>query len=366
MGRATIEVDRTRVMAYRVEAHGLDRPVDGEPAVLDLGVQDTPPGTAAVALAARGWTAPEDGSTVLTWSTRGAPHLHRRADLTMLARALWPLSDADATARISSARIKEGAASGIAAFRAAAEAMREVVTGPMPKGEVSRAVSDLVPPELTYECAACAARHISGALFQQVGAAAGVQLVPGRGTVLAPVEGSPGVPAEASGTDRLIEAYLRLLGPAAPAEAAKFLGTTVTALRPVWPEGLTEVRVDGLSRWLPADRLAALRDAPPPRGVRLLAAHDPFMQARDRDLLIPDKARHKAVWRPLGNPGALLADGEIRGTWRARMAGRTRLEVTVTPFEPLAAYTRAETEEQAARSATARGAADTRVLWADD
>ncbi|HEX2314260.1 MAG TPA: crosslink repair DNA glycosylase YcaQ family protein [Thermomonospora sp.] len=366
MTSAVIEVDRARVMAYRVAAHELDRDAAGEPAVLDVGVQDTPAGTAVVALAARGWTVPDDGSLVLTWSVRGAPHLHRRADLTAVAEALWPLGDADATTRITSTRMKEGAALGVAAFRAAAEAMREVVTAPLPKGEVSRAVSDRVPPELTYWCEACGAQHISGALFQQVGVAAGTRLVPGgRGTTLAPVDGWPGVPREAAGTDRLLAAYLRLQGPAAPADLAGFLGTTVTAVRPAVPDGLAEVRVDGRPRLLPADRVEALRSAAPPRGVRLLPASDPFLQTRDRDLLVPDRARHKAIWRPLGSPGVLLADGEIRATWRARTAGRGRLDVTVTPFEPLAAPARAETERRAARLAAARGAADVRVVWAD-
>ncbi|SEG04923.1 Winged helix DNA-binding domain-containing protein [Thermomonospora echinospora] len=363
---ATIEVDRTQVMAYRVAAHELYEEPAGEPAVLDLGVQDTPPGTAAVGLAARRWTPPDDGSTVMIWSTRGAPHLHRRADLPALAAALWPLSDADAAARMRSAPLKAAAGMGLTAFRSAAQVMREVVTRPMTKGEVSRAVSDGVPPELTYWCPTCQAQHISGLLFQQVGLPAGVQLLPGgRPTMLAPVEGTPGVPAQAAGTGDLIGAYLRLLGPAAPVDVARFLGTTATAIRPAWPDGLQEVRVDGRPRFLPADRAEALLAAPPPRGVRLLAANDPFLQPRDRDLLVPDRARQKEVWRAISSPGVVLADGEVTATWRARTAGR-RLEVTVTPFEPVPPGIRAGLEEEGARLAAVRGAADVRVLWTED
>lgn len=42
---AVVEVDRPQVMAYRVAVQGLDRE-SAEPAVLDLGVQDTPYGLA--------------------------------------------------------------------------------------------------------------------------------------------------------------------------------------------------------------------------------------------------------------------------------------------------------------------------------
>jgi hypothetical protein len=82
-------------------------------------------------------------------------------------------------------------------------------------------------------------------------------------------------------------------------------------------------------------------------------------------LIVPDKDRQAAVWRILGNPGALLVDGEIAGVWRARMAGRRRLEVTVTPFEPLPPHVRSAIAEEAGVVAAVRGAADVRVQLAD-
>jgi hypothetical protein len=358
----TIAVDRARVVAYRVAAQQLDRPLDlpavpaDRLAVLDIGVQDTPYGSAALAVSARGGR-PADAALSLIWSVRGAPHLHRRADLPALAAALWPLSDADATSRINVTPIKEGAKLGIAAFTAAAVAMHDVVTGPMSKGDVSTAVSARVPGSLTYWCRTCAAQHISGGLFQQVGVLAGVELdlAAGAGTWLAPVEDRPAVPTAAAGTADLIAAYLRLLGPATPAEAAKFLETTKAAARPAWPADLVEVLVDGRRTWLPPDRVDALREAPRPSLVRLLPPSDPYLQARDRDLIVPDPKRQKEVWRILGNPGVLMVDGEVAGTWRAKRASNTRLDVTVTPFEPLPARVRKALEPEAARLAEIRG-----------
>ncbi|QGN47200.1 DNA glycosylase AlkZ-like family protein [Micromonospora sp. WMMD558] len=251
------EVDRRRVLGYRAAAQELHRPGGraADLAVAGLGVQDTPYGSARLALAARG-VPPEDDRLELIWSMRGAPHLHRRTDLPALATALWPLSDADATRRIAG-QIRTGAALGIAAFTAAAIAFAEVVTGPVPKGEASRAVSDRVPPELTYDCGPCAARHISGSLFQQAG---------------------------------------------------------------------------------------------------------PFLAVRDRGVLVPEKAHQAQVWRIIGNPGAVLVDGDVAGTWRARQAGRKTLEITVTPFAGrLSARVRGQLDAEAALVAGARGAAEARV-----
>lgn len=334
-------------------------------AVLDLGVPDTPYGSARLALAARLNEAFDESAFPLVWSTRGAPHRHRWGDLAGLATALWPLSDADATARIASSSIKEGARLGLAAFTAAALAMRDVVSGPMAKGEVSTAVSARVPAVLTYMCRACQAQHISGALFQQVGLAAGVQLqVKGVSTTLAPIGGRPPVPQAAAGTALFVTTYLRLLGPATPGDVASFLGTTVAEARRAWPEELAEVRVNGRTAWLPASRVPVLLYAPRPHHVRLLPPGDPYLQARDRDLVVPDRARQKEIWRVLGNPGALLVNGEVAGVWRARMARKGRLDVTVTPFEPLGRPVRTALDVEARHLATARGATDLRTTIA--
>jgi hypothetical protein len=360
------EVDREQVLAYRVAAQGLDRAGGRpDPAVLDLGVQDTPYGSARLALAARTEAPVDEEALALVWAARGAPHLHRRADLPGLAAALWPLSDADATGRISYPQIKEGSRLGVAAFTATAEALRAAVTASLPKGEVSRAVSDRVPASLTYWCGPCDARHVSGGLLQQAGLAGGVRLEP-RGTVttLTPIHGWPGVPAEATGTESLVRAYVRLLGPARPADVAKYLGVKQTVVRQVWPDGLAEVRVGGRSHWLPPDRLDALRSAPSPRLVRLLPPSDMYLQPHDRDLLLPDSSRQAEVWRVLGNPGALLVDGEIAGVWRARKTGRAKLEITVTAFGALPGRVHADAEAEAHRVAAVQGAADLIVRFA--
>ncbi|GID96157.1 DNA glycosylase AlkZ-like family protein [Amorphoplanes digitatis] len=363
-----MDVDRGQVMAYRVAALGLaerGRQRPGDLAVLDLGVQEYTPGSVAVALAARTGAELTDDRLLMVWAARGAPHLHRRRDLGALVKALWPVSDADASARINSAQIPEGVKLGLKAFEATASAFREVVTSSMPRGEASTRVSALVPRELTYDCRSCGARHIAGNVWQHSGLAGGVEVESrGKDATLGPIRDAPPRPDRNEGIEDLIGTYLRLLGPATPAEVAKYLGSTAAEIKKVWPGDLSEVRVDGRRAWLPASAVAGLAAAAPARGVRLLPAMDALLQARDRDLLVPERARQKEIWRLLGNPGVVLSDGEIAGVWRARMAGRKRVDLTVTPFGSMNAKARKAVEEESAVVARARGVADATVTFA--
>ncbi|GIE78964.1 hypothetical protein Aph02nite_49140 [Actinoplanes philippinensis] len=362
-----IDVDRERVMAYRIVAQGLadrsgDRPADLP--VLDLGVQEYTPDSTRVALAARTGAGLDDDRLTTVWAARGAPHLHRRADLPDLAGQLWPVGDDDAAARIKSGQIPGAGGLGVRAFTVTAEAFKAVLAAPMPRGEASTEVSRRVPAELTYDCKSCAARHIAGNVWQHAGLAGGVEVLSrGRDAMLGPLADAPPIPGANRGVDRLIETYLRFLGPAGPSEVARYLGSSPTAIKAVWPSaGLTEVRVEGRRAWLPSSATALLESAEARRGVRWLPPMDPLLQARDRDLLVPGRERQKEVWRILGNPGALLVDGEITGVWRARMAGRKRVDLTVTTFEGLTGDQVARVEEEAAQVARARGVAEARVI----
>jgi DNA glycosylase AlkZ-like len=60
---------------------------------------------------------------------------------------------------------------------------------------------------------------------------------------------------------------------------------------------------------------AALGAAAP---ARFLPSGDAYLllQGADRELLVPDADRRRALWTPRVWPGGLLLDGEIAGTWR--------------------------------------------------
>lgn len=354
-GGVVASVTRAAVLGFRVRAQQLDRDSGtlADTAVLDLGVQNTGPDGGRWALALRGAdVGVAEPELVMAWTIRGAPHLYRRADLPGVAAAVAPFSDADAGKRIFDAArpLKAAGIGNLAALDAVAAAMRSVVLKPMVKGEVSRRVTDLMGVPYLRFCRPCDATHLYEQPFRLAALRAGLVLEPGTSPpVLVPVPGLAATPTVPAHLD-VVRGYLRLLGPATPAQVGAYLDAPAREVRARWPADAVDVMVDGESRWVlgeDADRLGA----EPPSVTRLLGPFDLFLQARDRSLLVPDPARAKELWPTLGRPGAVLADGEIAGTWRPRKAG-ARLVVTVRLWSPV---DRAAVEEQAEQLAAHRG-----------
>lgn len=382
MSPSPIKVTRAQVLAHRVQATGLHRPggVRGGagragPAglpVLDIGIQDTPPGGHRLHLANR-LGAPVDGgvfdggSLAMAWSWRGAPHVQRSGDLAMLARALWPLSDRDASSRLGSGVAKQLKASELAplaAFRLTTEAMAAIVTSPVDKGTLSGQVTQAIPNELSAYCRGCDVVHISESLFRACTLPAGLRIVPGaKPLTFEPITGWEPVVPDPAETTELARSYLSVLGPGTQGEAASFLGTVKADLKARWPDGLVELDVGGRRVWFPDEDLDELRGAPEPELVRFLGAFDPFLQGRDRDLLVPDKAHRQELWKILGNPGGVLVDGEVVAAWRATQSGK-KTAITVLPFTQVTKRAEAALEEEAQLVAAARGAELATVTYA--
>jgi hypothetical protein len=324
-------ISREQALGFRVHAQQLDRDSGtlDDTAVLDLGVQDTGPDGAGWALALRGLADVPDDDVALAWTLRGAPHLYRRADLAAVASATWPFSDADAAKRIFDAA-KTLRAAGIGTLEAldtVAAAMRDIVREPTVKGEMSRRLTERMPEPYLRYCRPCEATHVHEQPFRLAALHAGLELEPRTSPpVLRPV---PGLAPAVEVPERLdvVRGCLRLLGPTSPKHVAGYLDAPVREVQGRWPADAVEVAVDGEKRWVLEDDLDAL-DRPAPDALRLLAPFDLFLQARDRDLLVPDAAAAKDLWRILGRPGAVLAGAEIVGTWRARKSG-TSTSVTV-------------------------------------
>ncbi|MEU1969152.1 winged helix DNA-binding domain-containing protein [Micromonospora sediminicola] len=350
-------VDRRQVMSFRVRAQQLDRErgAPADTAVLDLGAQDTGPDGGRWALALRGVdvTALPADDLVLLWTVRGAPHLYRRADVGAVATAVEPFSDADAGKRIydASKPLKAAGIGNLAALDEVAARMREVVTAPTVKGEVSGRLAELLPEPYLRFCRPCDATHLYEMPFRLAAVRAGLEL---RLDTSPPVlqripDFAPRDPGERFD---LVRAYLRLLGPATPKHVADYLDAPVKDVKARWPQDAVEVSVDGEKRWLLAADEAALTSADV-TATRLLGPFDLFLQAKDRATVAPDAARAKELWPVLGRPGAVLVDGELVGTWRPRKSGRT-FRVSVEPWQKLSESRRRAVVEQAERLAAHR------------
>lgn len=362
-----MNVAREQVLAFRVAAQQLDRSARqaADLAVLDIGLQDTATHPAQLAFAAR---LPADAPMprigpgqplALVWSLRGAPHVHRRRDLDAVAAAMWPLSEQDAAGRLNETgpSVTRAGIPALEQFELARTAMREVVAAPADKGTVSTAVTTRIPEVMRRNCRVCGTMHISDSAMRSTSLAAGVELEPGTAPpVLLPRKGAHRPQAtDDDALRRLIRAYLAVLGPATVQDVAGYYDIRSADLKQVWPDDLVEVRVAATRAWLPEAGVRLLENAPTPRVVRLLGPFDPWVQARDRALIVPDKAMHKALWPVLGRPGVVLVDGEVLGVWRPRATG-SRLSLAVEAFAPLKPATWTDIDAEAERVAAVRGA----------
>jgi len=366
-----------QVRAYRILRSGLTRDSDlaASPSVWDLGVQDRD-GSARLALAARLDDPAElphiddpagKGRTVLAWSLRGSPHLHRRDDLRRFAAALWPADAADAAARLAgdAARLQADGADPLEAIAAVSDAMRAVITAPMVKGAASAAVTSAIPAQYSGFCRGCGSVHVRELLFRLAALPAAIGAVPdSKPIVLAPLAAPFPRPDRRRGLDELVAAYFRAYGVGTPSEVATHVGTSAASVKPDLPNDLVPVTVGGTRSQAPAgliDELLAA-DLGAAAGIaRLIPPSDPLLQPRDRAVLTSEREQQRALWPTLGPPGAVLAGGGVAGIWRTRLAGRS-LTLTASTWRALGRVERAALEEEAQIVGAVRGAARTNLV----
>ena len=340
----TIALERAPVLAWRALAQGLAGP-PGDSA-LDAGLQDYPPGrTARAALALRTGVTP-GADAVLVHSMRAALHLHRRADLALLAAALRIEDGRDlaiaGTGRFGVELAAEGLDYGRASDEVAAALTQVMADGrALTKGALSTAVSPMVDPRLVPWCPGCGVHHVQDALFRaatlQAGLVAEVDAPPSFRFARV---GLPTGPDRDTARAELVRRFLHLGGPARPAQLARWLSLTPRAARRWWDlvaAELTPVQVCGIAAWMlsaDVDRAAdgaGAAAAASSGWARLLPPYDPWLELADRELMVPDAGARRSVWAAAANPGVLLVDGEVGGVWRHRSRGE-RLVITLTPL----------------------------------
>lgn len=387
-------LSRADVLTARWHAQQLDRAPDAaasptDVAVLDLGVQDTGPDGAAWGLAVRGAPALAPGSLppdlALAWTLRGAPHVYRRADLGDVAVATAPLSEADAAKRVydASRPLRAAGTAVLDALRTEARLERELVVEPTVKGDLSTRLTQRLPEPHLRWCRPCGATHSYEQTFRLAALQAGLELEPGTSPPV--LRRAPGLEPSLYGRlggdapPRLdvVRGYLRFFPAATVQDVAGFLDAPVKDVRAHWPDDAVRVEVSDADpgarpaeRWVLADDVeqvpgAAVRHRDVRAGagtpvVRLVGPYDLYLQLRDRATLVADAARAKDLWRVLGRPGAVLADGEVIGTWRPRASGR-RLTVLTDPWIPWDAELTDAVAEQAERLRAFRDAASVAV-----
>ena len=359
-----------RVRAYRLKNHHLDAPLS--PSCLEdgagaCGVQNSPPGAWETAMwnrvegvsLSRLRCALEEGKTLLqAWSIRGVP-------------LVFPTRDAGVF--LTPLRARDGEEPWIytRGVTAALEALGMDFSQLLPlverscaclEGEtvVSKEVLDrrlaaLVEPELPAGAReAWRAPSMYGDPNRQTVGQAAVSFLlrpcAFRGRVVfgaregtspvftAPIRwlGHP-LPECPDGERELVRRFLRCFGPAGSSDFQSWLGCSPRQARRLWGqlgEELEPVEVQGKTKWALARDLAGLSSGEEGERLLLLGPHDPYLDLRDRETVLPDKLLRRQVWKTVGNPGAVLLGGRVAGIWTVRTKGE-RMDVTVTLFEPL-------------------------------
>lgn len=134
----------------------------------------------------------------------------------------------------------------------------------------------------------------------------------------------------------LARRFLRFFGPASVESFAGWAGVNLTHARATFTDldpSLAAVATplgDAMVLAEDVDELSAASDAV--SGTRLLPSGDAYTLwwGDDRSLLVEDASRRDLLWTSRVWPGALLADGEIVGTWR-----RSGRRVTLQPWTAL-------------------------------
>lgn len=367
-----------QVLAFRLHRHNLTHRLPPESlvtAAAGCGIQETPLGSADAAFVTRveGLT-PEAmqqarldaRSLVALWSVRGAPYVVPAADIGVFTIGALPVDQTSFKQTLGGwANALEDA--GLDPFRVLddmASAASEVLDGQAMDVNDLRdrvyagveALSRVKRPDFTHA-------DMPEPLFRALGTCGAVCIVAGRGTnaELARTDqwlpAFPDVPDPGPARAELARRFLHCYGPATPRQFAEWTQRSLSDAKDAFSiigEELIEVRCDGEEAFLHRDDEPDLSSPPQPTGLRLLPLQDPYLQQRDRAKLLPDEKHRREMWRPVRGPGAVVVNGAIVGTWRARTKGK-RLALTLQPFAALSRDVQDEIETEARLIAPFRG-----------
>jgi hypothetical protein len=171
-------------------------------------------------------------------------------------------------------------------------------------------------------------------------------------------------PAEAR--RELARRYLHVFGPTTADSFARWAGVGRRAALDTFAAldgSLVAARTPLGDGWLLAEDEPLMREeGQAPASVRLLPSGDAFylLDGAERELLVPSADDRARLWTPRVWPGALLVDGEVRGTWR-----RAQHVVRIEPWGALTSAARDAVEAEACSLPLPGLERRIEVIWSD-
>ena len=341
-----VKVDRAQVVGFRAAQQHLGRRTDLGTAA-GTAPQNTPPGSAQLALRVRADVTSEDvaraieeeRSLVQVWSLRGSPCIVTAAELPLFTVGLLPDDEESWQAVMQGFLpvLKQLGRSATETMALVIEATRDALDGAvLTKRELGAALGKRLPPDFGPWMEPDTFSSFSAILTRAASLTGEVTIAPRIGAEASFLRTDqwlqrPSRLHPSAARKALVRRYLQLYGPSTVEDFTSWAGTGESFARRSWglvESELTEVGFDGRSGFVLASDLQALQAAELPCGVRLLPPYEPYLQQRDRVTAVLDVSLHRRIWRSTGNPGVVLANGEVRGLWRHRKQGH-RLVITV-------------------------------------
>ncbi len=145
------------------------------------------------------------------------------------------------------------------------------------------------------------------------------------------------VPGDLPDADKeLVRKFLHCYGPATPDSFMSWLGSSKKQAYRLWNTisgEMEHVQVEGKNCYMLSEDMDSLLCAES-NGEKLilLGAHDPYLDMKDRAVILENRSLHKSVWKFVANPGVVLKDGHIIGIWKTKTT-KDRLDISVTLWE---------------------------------
>ena len=120
----------------------------------------------------------------------------------------------------------------------------------------------------------------------------------------------------------LIRKFLHCYGPTTVEHFMNWLGCSSRQAHRLWntiSDEIVPVQALGKTCYMLSTDMDSLLSAEgDEEKLILLGAHDPYLDMKDRTVLLENPSFHKTVWRFVANPGAVLKGGRIIGTWKKK------------------------------------------------
>jgi hypothetical protein len=303
---------------------GVLEPMD---ALRSWALQDSPPGAAVAALAARvdtpvGWldrAVYEERTAVAMYNPRTATAVVPAEEAAAFGTAFLPPDDAAYKAIVGSA-LPEHEAGYAEPVALGVEAISDALDGvTLSRDDLHEALRQRLPADMLPWCEGCRSHHARRGLLVMAGLHGRLCIAgrAGRQPAFARTDQLVGWEPPKDAAQQLVKRYKQQYGTSSHPHFAEWAGIGKAHAKALWTDDTA--RGEHLT------------------GLRVLAPGDPILLTRDREALVPDPAWRKQLWSSIPNTGLVLDDGEPVALWKARKRGKT-LEVSLTGDVPLDAF----------------------------